>query len=76
MSFGTESFIMKKNVSMQEKFEKAMVSGKILTRGKLEAMGFANVYDPIYKARLKGFNVIRSIKSTRAGDVTQYSLSN
>jgi hypothetical protein len=60
--------------SMQTKFESKMLAGATLTVAQLQKMGFANPADAAYKARNKGLSVQRSVKTTRAGEVSQYSL--
>jgi hypothetical protein len=63
-----------KNTSMQSKFESKMLSGATLTVSQLQNMGFANPADAAYKARQKGISVQRSVKTTRSGEVSQYSV--
>jgi hypothetical protein len=60
--------------SMQQKFETAMLAGKVLTQAQLVKIGFANPADAVYKARKKGMAIVRVEKTTRAGTFSTYSL--
>jgi hypothetical protein len=63
-----------KNTSMQAKFESKMLNGAVLTVAQLQKMGFANPADAAYKMRQKGIPVQRTVKTTRSGEVSQYSV--
>ena len=60
-------------VTKQSKFNKAMASGRQLTVPQIKALGFANAYDPAYKARnMFNLNVQRFLKTNKRGVTTSF----
>ena len=60
---------------MQKKLEAKLFKGQSVTVAQIANIGFADPYDPIRRMRNRGHQIQRTMKQTRSGSVSTYSLA-